>query len=70
LQVLERICSGFDDSRIARDLGISRNTVRNHLAALYRRVGVNKRADLVIWARDQGLSGVSRQDTILRAAAD
>ncbi|MBN8900503.1 MAG: PAS domain S-box protein, partial [Rhodospirillales bacterium] len=70
LQVLERICSGFDDSRIARDLGISRNTVRNHLAALYRRVGVNKRADLVIWARDQGLSGVSRQDMILRAAAD
>lgn len=57
-EVLASVSRGATDAAIAQELGISHNTVRNHLAALYRRVGVNKRAELVAWARDQGITGV------------
>ena len=32
---------------IARDLFLSQSTVRNHLSAIYRRVGVHSQAELV-----------------------
>lgn len=53
-QILNLICSGLDDDAIARKLGLSRNTVRNHGAALYRKLGVHKRAEAVIWGRENG----------------
>jgi PAS domain S-box-containing protein len=55
--VLALVCRGMEDASIANKLGISRNTVRNHVAALYRRTGVNNRAALVIWARERGFHG-------------
>ncbi|SFF25761.1 LuxR C-terminal-related transcriptional regulator, partial [Methylobacterium sp. 13MFTsu3.1M2] len=42
-QILNLICSGLSDDAIARKLGLSRNTVRNHGAALYRKLGVHRR---------------------------
>ena len=54
-EVLERMGRGDDDGTIAADLGVSRNTVRNHVAALFRKIGVNRRSAAVIWARDRGL---------------
>ncbi len=53
-QILNLICSGLDDDAIARRLNLSRNTVRNHGAALYRKLGVHKRAEAVIWGRENG----------------
>ncbi|WP_232629664.1 helix-turn-helix transcriptional regulator [Methylobacterium sp. Leaf118] len=53
-QILNLICAGLDDDAIARKLGLSRNTVRNHGAALYRKLGVHKRAEAVIWGRENG----------------
>mgnify|MGYP003345324994 CR=1 FL=1 len=38
----------------ARKLGLSRNTVRNHGAALYRKIGIHKRSEAVVWGRENG----------------
>jgi PAS domain S-box-containing protein len=56
-EVLTLVCRGMADPSIARKLGIAPNTVRNHVAGLYRRTGVNSRTALVIWARERGFDG-------------
>ncbi|WP_288581728.1 helix-turn-helix transcriptional regulator [uncultured Methylobacterium sp.] len=53
-QILNLICSGLDDDAIARKLGLSRNTVRNHGAALYRKLGVHRRTEVILWGREHG----------------
>ena len=55
--VLELICRGMDDTAIAGALGLSRNTVRNHVARLYAKIGVNRRSAAVVWARERGIGG-------------
>ena len=56
-EVLELLCEGLDDKAIADRLGLSNNTVRNHIARLYSRIGVNRRSAAVIWARERGIGG-------------
>ncbi|TVV71148.1 helix-turn-helix transcriptional regulator [Sphingomonas solaris] len=56
-EVLELICTGMDDKAIAERLGLSRNTVRNHVSRLYGRIGVNRRSAAVVWARERGIGG-------------
>ncbi|WP_027172953.1 helix-turn-helix transcriptional regulator [Methylobacterium sp. 10] len=53
-QILDLICSGLGDDAIAKRLTLSRNTVRNHAAALYRKLGVHKRSEAIVWGRDNG----------------
>ncbi len=53
-QILNLICAGLDDDAIARKLGLSRNTVRNHGAALYRKLGVHRRTEALVWGRENG----------------
>lgn len=55
-EVLGLICEGRSDVQMAMMLGLSENTVRNHIAALYRKIGVNRRTAAVIWARERGIS--------------
>ena len=54
-EILELICDDLDDARIAERLSLSRNTVRNHVARLYAKIGVNRRSGAVIWGRERGL---------------
>lgn len=54
-QVLGLICRGDDDANIAAALIMSRNTVRNHTARIYAKIGVNKRGAAIVWARERGL---------------
>jgi PAS domain S-box-containing protein len=55
-EVLELICKGCDDKGIADRLSLSRNTVRNHVASIYGKIGVNRRTAAVAWARQRGLA--------------
>ncbi|MBB5730171.1 PAS domain S-box protein [Sphingomonas prati] len=66
-EVLALICRGLDDKSIARTLGVSGNTVRNHVARIYSKIGVNRRNAAAAWARARGFDG----DSLLaqRAAA-
>lgn len=54
-EVLGLVCQGLGDPEIASTLGVSRNTVRNHLAAIYAKVGVHKRSAVIVWARERGV---------------
>jgi DNA-binding CsgD family transcriptional regulator len=42
---------------MSESLKLSHNTIRNHLASLYRRIGVNRRPAAVIWTRERGITG-------------
>ena len=51
-EILARMAQGQRVSTIADELYISRSTVRNHLAAIFRRFGVHNQAELVEKLRD------------------
>jgi PAS domain S-box-containing protein len=53
-EVLALICRGLDDKSIARTLDVSGNTVRNHVARIYAKIGVNRRTAAAAWARARG----------------
>lgn len=54
-QVLDLVARGLTNSAIARRLMISDKTVRNHVSAVFAKLGVNDRAAAVAAARDAGL---------------
>ena len=53
--MLAAICRGASDEETAAELGVALNTVRNHVASLYRKLGVNRRSAVIVWARERGL---------------
>ncbi len=55
-EVLSLICQGKSDADIATILQLSRNTVRNHVAAVYDKIGVHRRSAAVVWGRERGLA--------------
>lgn len=64
-EVLGLICEGRSDADMGTILRLSHNTVRNHIASLYRKIGVNRRGAAIIWARERGIS--SEHDLCPRA---
>jgi PAS domain S-box-containing protein len=56
-EVLTLVCQGKSDPEIGTELNLARNTVRNHVASLYQKLGVNRRSALVVWARERGIGG-------------
>lgn len=55
-EVLALICEGRSDAQMSETLSLSQNTVRNHIASLYRKIGVNRRSAAVIWARERAIT--------------
>lgn len=51
-QVLQHFHVAPDDTRVAKAMGISQHTVRNHLAAIMDKLGVGSRAELVKLVQD------------------
>ena len=56
-EILGLICQGMADKQIARALDLALNTVRNHVATVYGKLGVHRRSEAVVWARERGFSG-------------
>ncbi len=54
-EVLGLICDDLDDTVIAERLNLSRNTIRNHVARIYAKLGVSRRSGAVVWGRERGL---------------
>jgi DNA-binding CsgD family transcriptional regulator len=50
-QILERLAAGRSNKEMARDLGISPNTVKTHVARVYEKLGVQRRVQAVEKAR-------------------
>ena len=55
--ILALICRGAGDSEISAELNLSPHTIRNHVASLYKKLNVNRRSAVVIWARERGIDG-------------
>jgi DNA-binding CsgD family transcriptional regulator len=55
-EILALICDGKSDVEMSKTLNLSQNTIRNHVASLYRKIGVNRRGAAIIWARERALT--------------
>ena len=55
-EILALICEGRSDAEMSSVLDLSQNTIRNHVASLYRKIGVNRRSAAIIWARERALT--------------
>lgn len=62
MEVLACICQGKSNKHIARELDMSGNTVKTHLAAIFRTLGVDNRTQAAVVAREQGLFANEGQD--------
>jgi len=47
-QVATLVCNGLSNKLIARKLGVSEGTVKIHLHAVYRKLDVGSRTDLML----------------------
>jgi DNA-binding NarL/FixJ family response regulator len=57
MEVLGCVCQGKSNKQIARELDMSGNTVKSHLAAIFRTLGVDNRTQAAVVAREHGLFG-------------
>ncbi len=53
--ILDRLASGRSNKELARDLGISPNTVKTHVARVYEKLDVQKRVQAIEKARELSL---------------
>ncbi|MFF3861225.1 LuxR C-terminal-related transcriptional regulator [Streptomyces sp. NPDC002209] len=54
-EILDLVGRGYDNRRIARALTLADKTVRNHVSAVFGKIGVNCRAQAVVYAREAGM---------------
>ncbi|WP_325051316.1 helix-turn-helix domain-containing protein [Streptomyces corynorhini] len=54
--VLRLLTGGLSNRRIARSLGISEKTVKNHLSGIYLKIGAADRTQAALYAQRLGLS--------------
>jgi DNA-binding CsgD family transcriptional regulator len=48
-EVLGLLSFGMTDAQIGARLSLAPSTVRNHVAALYRKIGVHSRSSAIVW---------------------
>jgi DNA-binding NarL/FixJ family response regulator len=53
--VLQRLGQGKSNKQIARELDLSENTVKIHVAAVLRALGVDNRTQAAVFARERGI---------------
>ena len=53
LQIINLLARGMDNRMIARELNLAYQTVRNRLYTIYKKLGVQSRAEAIIWANQQ-----------------
>ncbi len=54
-QILRGLAQGWDNARLAEELAVAEQTVRNYVSRLYATLGVKTRTEAAIWAREHGL---------------
>ena len=56
-EILDLVAGGENNLEIAAKLFISEKTVRNHLTAIFDKLGVSSRSQAIVFARDRGVAG-------------
>ena len=67
LEVLRLVAKHMTNRAIGEALGISEQTVKNHLLQIRERTGVRRRYQMVDYAREHGLLGLSKPNHNLSA---
>ena len=60
--VLPLIVNGYSNQEIAEELGIARNTVKNHLRSIISKLGVKNRTQVAAYAVSHGLVSLPTED--------
>jgi DNA-binding NarL/FixJ family response regulator len=55
LEILKLMASGLANKQVARQLGLSEKTVRNHIANIYEKLGIHDRSQALLYAVRKGL---------------
>ena len=55
VEILKLIATGWDNARIAEELHLAEQTVRNRVSRVYAKIGASSRAEAIVWARERGL---------------
>ncbi len=55
-EILGLVAGGANNQAIADQLFISEKTVRNHLTAIFDKIGVTSRSQAIVFARDRGVA--------------
>jgi DNA-binding NarL/FixJ family response regulator len=61
LEILRRLVRGERVPTIARELSVSQSTVRNHLSAIYRSLGVHSQSELLARLMADGVTSAGRR---------
>jgi DNA-binding NarL/FixJ family response regulator len=69
LEVVAEVAQGKSNSEIARELGITENTVKGHLANIYSKLQLTNRVQLTNLALDSGLATAGAGRSHLRVIA-
>jgi DNA-binding NarL/FixJ family response regulator len=59
IEILEYIAQGYLNKQIAAELGISEQTIKNHVTSILRKLNANARTEAVVVAIKQGLIKIS-----------
>lgn len=54
-ETLNLMARGWDNARIAAELNLAEQTIRNYVSRIYLALSLTSRAEAVIWARERGL---------------
>ena len=52
-QIVGMVAEGLQRSEISKSLGLSPNTVRNHLFNIYKKLGVSSRVELILYVQSK-----------------
>jgi DNA-binding CsgD family transcriptional regulator len=64
LRALSLIAMGLENEEVADELGVSVNTVRNHIYNIMKKLGAKHRAHAVALAMENGIMEAVRQNTL------
>ena len=70
LEILELVSGGRSNRQVAEILWVADQTVKFHLANIYRKLNVRSRSEAARWARENGLLDVVVEPDAPIAAAD
>ncbi len=70
LQIVTWVSKGLNNGQVAKELCVSEATVRNRLTAIFKRLGVTGRLQLVVYACQKGLVKLPLESTPRGAKRD